>query len=98
METYVVPAALLGSVTDTVSNVATTASIVAGGAPMIAAPLPAGSDEASALATANTSVHAANFLAVAAAGFMEMARYAGNVGLCEANYEIVDAANASQFL
>ena len=98
METYVVPAALMGSVTDTVSNVATTASIVAGGAPVIAAPLPAGSDEASALATANTSVHSANFLAVAAAGFAEMARYAGNVGLCQANYEMVDAANGTQFL
>lgn len=98
METYVVPAALLGSVTDTVSNVATTAAIVTAGAPLMTAPLPAGSDEASALATANAAAHAANFLAVAAPGFAEMARYAGNVGMCEANYTTVDSANGSQFL
>lgn len=93
-----VPAALLAGVTDTVSNVATTASIVAAAAPIITAPLPAGSDEASALATANTSAHSANFLAVAAASFIEMARFAGNVGMCEATYQTVDAANATQFL
>ena len=98
METYVVPAALLAAVTDTVSNVATTAAVVDGAAALISAPLPAGSDEASALASANTSAHSANFLAVAAHSFIEMARYAGNIGLCDATYEAVDAANGAQFI
>ena len=91
------PAALLAAVTDTVSNVSTTAGVVDGAAVMISAPLPAGSDEASALATANTSAHSANFLGVAAHSFVEMARYAGNIGMCDVTYEAVDDANATQF-
>jgi len=98
VETYVVPAALQAAVSDTVSNVATTAGVIDGAAVMISAPLPAGSDEASALASASTSAHSANFLAVAAHSFIEMARYAGNIGLCDATYEMVDAANGSQFV
>jgi hypothetical protein len=98
VETYVVPAALLASVGDTVSNVVATAGIVNGAAPLIAAPLPAGTDEASVLATANAAVHSANFLAVAAAAFAGMAHYAGTIGLVEGAYETVDAANGTQFV
>lgn len=98
METFVVPEALLASVADTVSNVVTTAAVVDGGAVAISTPAPAGSDEASALATANTSLHSANFLAVAALSFADMGMYAGNIGLCDAGYEAVDAANGAQFL
>jgi hypothetical protein len=89
---------MLGSIADVVSNVVTTAGVVAGGAPIMAAPAPAGTDEASVLATANTSAHTANFLAVAATGFMELTRYAGTIGMADAAYEIVDGANAAQFL
>ncbi|MDQ1246838.1 MAG: hypothetical protein QG597_1206 [Actinomycetota bacterium] len=93
-----VPAALLAAVNDTVSNVVTTATVVSGGAPLMVAPPPAGSDEASALATVNTTAHSANFLAVAAMNFLEMARYAGNIGMCEAATDMVDSANGMQFV
>ena len=98
METFVVPSALQASVADTVSNVTSTAAVITGGAALMGSSLPAGSDEASALASANTSVHAANFLAVAAMGLSDMARYAGNIAMANATYEMVDDANASQFI
>jgi hypothetical protein len=89
---------MMAGIADVVSNVATTAGVVDGGAPLISAPPPAGTDEASALATVNTSAHSANFLSVSALGFMEMAHYAGTLGIADASYEIVDAANGTQFL
>jgi len=78
--------------------VTTTASVVTGGAPVITLPPPAGTDEASALATANTSLQSATFLLAAAQSFLELGRYAGSIGYCNASYEIVDGANGSQFL
>lgn len=90
--------ALLAAVNDTVTNVAATAAVVDGAAPLIVAPPPAGSDEASALATVNTTAHSANFLAVAALNFEEMSRYAGNIGMCEAATDIADTANGAQFV
>ncbi len=98
VETFVTPAALMAAVTDTVSNTATTGAVVASAAPVIAAPLPAGTDEASALAVANCVAHAANFLGVAAAQLGQMAAFAGTIGLCDAAFETVDAANGTQFL
>jgi hypothetical protein len=89
---------MLGAITEVVSNVATTAGVVAGGAPIMTAPAPAGTDEASALATANVSESTADFLAVAANGFLELARYAGTIGTADASYALVDEANAAQFL
>ena len=98
METFVVPSALQASVADTVSNATSTAAVITGGAALMGSPAPASTDEASALASANTSVHAANFLAVAALHIADMARYAGNIAMANATYEMVDDANAAQFL
>jgi len=50
------------------------------------------------LATANVSESTADFLAVAANGFLELARYAGTIGTADASYALVDEANAAQFL
>jgi hypothetical protein len=96
--TMVIPAALYAGVTDVVSNAATTASVVAGGAPAIVAPPPAGADEASALATMNTTAHSANFLATAASSVMEMGRHAAQLGATGLMYEAIDAANAAAIL
>lgn len=85
-------------IADVVSNVAGTAGVIDGGAPVMMSPVPAGTDEASVLATANTSAHSANFLAVVAAGLQELTRYAGALGVADANYSMVDAANGTQFL
>jgi hypothetical protein len=96
--TTVIPTALLTGVTDVVSNAATTASVVAGGAPAIVAPPVAGTDEASALATVNTTAHSANFLATAAQSVLEQGHYAGQLGSTGLMYEAVDAANAAAVL
>ncbi|CQD02018.1 PE domain-containing protein [Mycobacterium timonense] len=98
MITNVVSPVMLASVADVASNVAATAGIIDGGAPVIMAPAPAGTDEASALATVNTSAHSADLLGTAAAGFLELARLAGTLGVTDANYSMVDDANATQFL
>lgn len=95
--TSVETTAMTASMTDVVSNTVATAGIVAGGAPALA-PLPAGTDEASALATANVALHSANFLAVAAASFAHLGLYAGALGFANAGYEITDLANGSMFL
>lgn len=95
METHVVPEALLAAVNDTVSNVTATATVVLGAAPLIAAPAPAGTDDASALATASAAAHAANFLAVATHGMTELGAYAAAIGQCAVTYQLVDAANAA---
>ena len=50
--TNVVSPVMLSSVAEVASNVATTAGVIDGGAPVIMAPAPAGTDEASTLATA----------------------------------------------
>jgi hypothetical protein len=96
--TNVESAAMMAAIADVVSNVAHTAGAVNGGAPMIMAPPPAGADEASALATVNTSAHSAHFLSTAAQGFLHMAHYAGTLGVADASYEITDGANGMQFL
>lgn len=98
MITNVESAAMLAGMADVVSNVVSTAGVVDGGAPVIMAPPPAGTDEASALATVNTSAHSANFLATSALGFLAMSHYAGTLGIADASYAIVDAANGAQFL
>lgn len=98
MITNVVSPVMLTSVAEVASNVASTAGVIDGGAPVIMAPAPAGTDEASALATANTSAHSADLLATSAMGFLELARFAGTLGIANANYEMVDDANATQFL
>jgi hypothetical protein len=89
---------MMASVADVVSNAATTAGVIDGGAPVIMAPAPAGTDEASALATANTSAHAADLLATAAMGFLQMAQFAGTLAVTDASYTTVDAANSTQFV
>lgn len=96
--TMVTPAALYAGVTDVVSNAATTAAVVAGGAPAIVAPAPAGADEASALATMQTTAHSANFLATAAATVLELGHHAAQLGAIGLNYEAIDAANAAAML
>ncbi|SON61874.1 hypothetical protein MSIMFI_03393 [Mycobacterium simulans] len=93
--THVVPEALLAGVVDVVSNAATTASVVAGTAPGTIAPPVAGTDEASALASLNTSVHAAEFLATAAHGTFTLGHYAGALGNSGVAYEVVDDGNAA---
>lgn len=98
MITNVESAVMTAGLTDVVSNVAATAGVVEVGSPMIMAPAPAGTDEASALATVNTSAHSANFLSVAALGFLEMAHYAGALGVVDASYAITDSANGATFL
>lgn len=98
MITNVESAVMTASIGDVVSNVAATAGVIDGGAPVIMAPAPAGTDEASALATVNTSAHSADLLGTAAMGFLELARFAGTLGVADASYEAVDAANGSQFL
>ncbi|KAA1249871.1 PE domain-containing protein [Mycobacterium simiae] len=98
MITNVESAVMMASIADVVSNVASTAGVIDGAAPVIMAPAPAGTDEASALATMNTSAHSADLLGTSALGFLELARYAGALGVADASYEIVDAANGSQFL
>lgn len=97
MITNVESGAMMGALADVVSNAASTASIVAGGAPAIMAPVPAGTDEASALASANTGVHSANFLATSAAGFVELVQYAAVLGGVDAAFTATDTANATQF-
>jgi PE family len=89
---------MMAATVETASNVATTAGVITGAAPAVTAPPPAGTDEASALATANTSVHAADFLATSAQAFLEMARYAGTIALADGSYTVVDAANCAQFV
>lgn len=98
MITNVESAVMMSSVADVASNVASTASVIAGGAPVIMAPVPAGTDEASMLATANTSAQSADLLGTASMGFLELTRYAGTIGAANASYTIVDAANGSQYL
>ncbi|MCV7200188.1 PE domain-containing protein [Mycobacterium angelicum] len=95
MITQVETEALLAGVVDVVSNAATTASVVAGGAPAGIAPAPAGADEASALASMNTSVHTAEFLATAAQGTFLLGHYAGTLGITGLGYEVVDDGNAA---
>lgn len=96
--TNVETAVMMAGVADVASNVASTAGVIAGGAPVIMAPVPAGTDEASMLATANTSAQSADLLGTASMGFLELARYAGTLGVVDASYTTVDAANGSQFL
>ncbi|MFZ2242899.1 MAG: PE domain-containing protein [Gordonia amarae] len=98
MITNVVPSALLGSVGEVVSNTVTTATVVDGGSVLMCSAAPAGSDEASVLASANTTAHTANFLAVASTAFVEMGRFAGALGAVSAGYEVVDDANGAQFI
>ncbi|MGH3582724.1 MAG: PE domain-containing protein [Mycobacterium sp.] len=98
MITNVESSVMMGSIAEVVSNVASTAGVIDGGAPVLMAPVPAGTDEASMLATANTSAHSADLLGTAAMGFLELARYAGALGVANASYEIVDSANGTQFL
>lgn len=95
MITQVQTPALYAGVIDVVSNASTTAGVVAGGAPMMGATLPAGTDEASVLASGNTSLHAANFVGVAATAAMLLGvQYGGQLGSCAFNYDLVDGANA----
>lgn len=98
MITNVESPVMLASVTDVASNVASTASVIAGGAPVIIAPVPAGTDEASMLATANTSAQSADLLGTASMGFLELARFAGTLGAANTSYTVVDAANGTQYL
>ena len=98
MITNVSSLVMMASVADVVSNAAATAGVIDGGAPVIMAPAPAGTDEASALATANTSAHAADLLGTAHLGFLELARYADTLAITDASYTTVDAANSTQFL
>ena len=98
MPTTVIPQALHAGVIDVVSNAATTASVVAGGAPAIIAPPPAGADEASALATMQTTAHSANFLATAANAVLELGHHGAQLGATALMYEATDAANAAAVL
>lgn len=98
MITNISSSVMMASVADVVSNVAATAGVIDGGAPVIMAPAPAGTDEASALATANTSAHAADLLGTSMLGFLELGRFAGTLGITDASYTTVDAANSTQFL
>lgn len=96
--TFVIPQALYAGVADVAGNAATTAAVVSGGAPAIVAPPPAGADEASALATINTTAHSANFLATAANAVLELGRHAAQLGATGLLYEATDAANAAAVL
>jgi hypothetical protein len=96
--TNVASSVMVASIAEVANNVAATAAVIDGGAPVIMAPAPAGSDEASALATVNTSAHSADLLGTSAMGFLELARFAGTLGVADASYEMVDAANGAQFL
>lgn len=88
-----------GGVMDVTSNVMVTAGVIDGGAPlMVGASVVAGTDEASALASLNTTAHTANFLGVSAMGFFEMARFAGALGACDFGYTAEDAANSTMFV
>ncbi|MFN6548135.1 hypothetical protein [Mycolicibacterium nivoides] len=98
MITNVQSSVMMASVADVASNVASTAAVIDGGAPIMMAPAPAGTDEASMLATANTSAHSADLLGTSVAGFMELARLAGALGVVDASVTIVDTANGAQFL
>ncbi|RFZ63034.1 hypothetical protein DE4576_04973 [Mycobacterium marinum] len=98
MITNVESAVMMASIAEVASNVASTAAVIDGGAPALTASVPAGTDEASVLATANTSAHSADLLGTAAAGLLELARFAGTLGVADASYEVVDAANGTQFL
>lgn len=99
MITNVESVPMLASVVEVSTNVASTAGVVDGGAPlMMGAAATAGTDEASMLASVNVTGHTANFLGVSAVGFMELARFAGALGMAEAAYFTVDGANGTPFV
>ncbi|MCB1264289.1 MAG: PE domain-containing protein [Mycobacterium sp.] len=88
---------LMAGVDDVVANVTGAASAVAAGVQAVTAPAVAGTDEASALASLNTGVHGASFLAIAGQAFVELARYAGVLGSAYGTYAETDAANGAVF-
>lgn len=88
---------LLAGVDDVVTNVTDAAAAVAAGVQAVTAPAVAGTDEASALASLNTGVHGANFLAIAGQAFIELGRYAGALGSAYGTYANTDAANGTMF-
>ncbi|SLH41133.1 hypothetical protein [Mycobacteroides abscessus] len=89
--------AVAGEVANAGSNVATTASeVVSTTAPAIV-PAPAGTDEASALASLNVGANTADLLGTAASDFAAEAEYVAALAHVAATSTATDAANSGMF-
>lgn len=81
-----------------IANVASTSAVLAGEAPTMTGAVPAGTDEASVMASANVTAHTAQFMGTAAKAALEMGRYGMKLATTAATYEVVDDANSTMFL
>ncbi len=93
----VAPVELLLGTNEVMGNVATTAGVVTGGASVVAATVPAGVDDVSALASAASAAHAANFLAVSAVDHAEFAHYGVSLASVAGGYLLTDTAGVTHF-